>query len=115
MAQDNNGDYPKRREFARHKVTAVVDYTGYNVPTQRVQNLSLGGLCVHTPVFEEVGASVELTLKFPTGDSQIQTEGEVVWINRDVGDVGIRFTSLNNEQRERLAGLIKESLKGSPP
>ena len=47
----------RAREFPRYEVSAYVDYTGTEVLLyHRIQNISLGGVCIQTPSIEEVGS-----------------------------------------------------------
>jgi len=92
----------RTREFPRFEVSAHVDYTGSEVLLyHRIQNISLGGICIGTPSIEEVGTTVELVINFPELDGQsIAVKGEVVWANRDAPmDLGIRFLDLDEEKR----------------
>ena len=55
------------REFPRFEVNAYVDYTGNEVLLfHRIQNISLGGVCIQTTGVEEVGTLVDLVLNFPS-------------------------------------------------
>ena len=99
------GDFPERaREFPRFEVNAYVDYTGNEVLLfHRIQNISLGGVCIQTSGVEEVGTVVDLVLNFPDLDVSIAIQGEVVWANREPPmDMGIRYTDLDNERRDTL-------------
>jgi hypothetical protein len=60
------------REFPRFEVNAYVDYTGNEVLLfHRIQNISLGGVCIQTTGVEEVGTLVDLVLNFPDLDASI--------------------------------------------
>lgn len=94
----------KPRAFPRFEVNAYVDYTGTEVVLyHRVQNLSLGGICIQTDGVEPVGTHVDLVINFPDFDASIAVKGEVVWANRDAPmDMGVRFLDLDQERRETL-------------
>ncbi|MCG5052334.1 MAG: TIGR02266 family protein [Myxococcales bacterium] len=98
----NQGEHP--REFPRFEVEARVDYTGTEILlNHRIQNLSLGGLCIQTDALEDVGTPVDLVINFPELDTCITARGEVVWANPDTPmDLGIRFVGLDNERKETL-------------
>ncbi|MCB9556757.1 MAG: PilZ domain-containing protein [Deltaproteobacteria bacterium] len=92
------------RAHPRYEVTAYVDYTGSEVLLyHRIENISLGGICIQTAALEDIGTTVELVINFPTLDAVISVQGEVVWANREPPqDVGIRFNALDDEQRSVL-------------
>jgi uncharacterized protein (TIGR02266 family) len=96
------------REFPRYEVNAYVDYTGNEVLLfHRIQNISLGGVCIQTSGVEEVGTVVDLVLNFPDLDSSIAVRGEVAWANRDPPmDMGIRFVELDEERKDTLRKFI---------
>ena len=96
------------REFPRYEVNAYVDYTGNEVLLfHRIQNISLGGVCIQTSGVEEVGTMVDLVLNFPDLDASIAITGEVVWANREPPqDVGIRWVDLDENRRDLLKKYI---------
>jgi uncharacterized protein (TIGR02266 family) len=101
-----SGELP--REFPRYEVNAYVDYTGNEVLLyHKVQNISLGGICIQSNGVEEVGTTVELVINFPELDASIALRGEVVWVNREPPmDMGIRYTELDAEKKETLRKYI---------
>jgi uncharacterized protein (TIGR02266 family) len=96
------------REFPRFEVNAYVDYTGNEVLLfHRIQNISLGGVCIQTTGVEEVGTLVDLVLNFPDLDASIAVTGEVVWANREPPmDMGIRYVDLDEERKDTLRKYI---------
>jgi uncharacterized protein (TIGR02266 family) len=96
------------REFPRFEVNAYVDYTGNEVLLfHRIQNISLGGVCIQTNGVEEVGTLVDLVLNFPDLDASIAVTGEVVWANREPPmDMGIRYVELDEERKDTLRKYI---------
>ena len=104
----------RTREFPRYEVSAYVDYTGSEVLLyHRIQNISLGGICISSPSIEEVGTMVDLVINFPDLDAQLAVRGEVMWANRDAPmDMGIRYVDLDEQKRETLkkyVSLLKKS------
>ena len=96
---------PREREFPRYEVSAYVDYTGSEVLLyHRIQNISLGGICIHSEVVEDVGAIVDLKITFPALDgAHIELRGAVVWVNRaPPAEMGIRFLDLDEQRRDLL-------------
>jgi uncharacterized protein (TIGR02266 family) len=98
----------RTREHPRYEVSAYVDYTGTEVLLyHRIQNISLGGICISSPSIEEVGTVVDLVINFPELGSSLALRGEVVWANRDPPmDMGIRYTDMDEEKRETLRQYI---------
>ena len=96
------------REFPRYEVNAYVDFTGNEVLLfHRIQNISLGGICIETSGVEEVGTLVDLVLNFPELDASIAVKGEVVWANRERPmDMGIRYIALDEERTDTLRKYI---------
>lgn len=103
----------KEREFPRYEVSAYVDYTGAELLLHhRVENISLGGICIHTNSLEEPGTVVDLVINFPDLDTTVAIQGEVAWLNReDPMDMGIRFLGLDDERRETLRRYLKRMHK----
>ncbi len=98
----------KTREHPRYEVSAYVDYTGTEVLLyHRIQNISLGGICISSPSIEEVGTVVDLVINFPELGSSLALRGEVVWANRDPPmDMGIRYVEMDEAKRETLRQYI---------
>jgi uncharacterized protein (TIGR02266 family) len=104
-------DSPERkiRRFPRYEINAFVDVTGSEVLLyHRIQNISLGGICIVSPTVEEVGTVVDLVINFPGGsEDSLSLKGEVVWVNRDPPmDMGIRYLNVDEAAREKLRRLI---------
>ena len=102
-------DSEQPREFPRYEVNAYVDYTGTEVLLyHRVQNISLGGICIQSSGVEDVGTIVDLVINFPDLDASVSLRGEVVWVNRDPPmDMGIRYIDLDNERKDTLRKYIQ--------
>jgi uncharacterized protein (TIGR02266 family) len=96
------------REFPRYEVNAYVDLTGNEVLLyHRIQNISLGGVCIQSSGVEDVGTTVDLVINFPDLSASLSVKGQVVWVNRtDPMDMGIRYVELDNERREMLRKYI---------
>ena len=100
----------RTREFPRYEVSAYVDYTGTEVLLyHRIQNISLGGICISSPSIEEVGTLVDLVINFPELSTSLALRGEVVWANRDPPmDMGIRYVDMDDAKRETLRQYINK-------
>jgi uncharacterized protein (TIGR02266 family) len=96
------------REYPRYEVNAYVDYTGNEVLLyHRIQNISLGGICIQSSGVEDVGTVVDLVINFPDLQASLSIKGEVVWVNREAPmDMGIRYVELDNERKEMLRKYI---------
>ena len=97
-------DPTRPRAFPRLELKAYVDYTGSEVLLyHKVQNISLGGICIQSMAVEEVGTLVDLVLNFPELEATIGIKGEVVWANREPPmDMGIRFIDLDDDRKDTL-------------
>lgn len=102
------------RSHPRYELTAFVDLRGVEqLPHQRVQNISLGGVCIHTPAQEPPGTVVELVIFFPDLDVTFEAEGEVVWVSQDSRmDMGVRFRNLDAERQAILQRYLSELGRG---
>jgi uncharacterized protein (TIGR02266 family) len=103
----------KKRQHPRISTDALLDYSGSDVMLyHRIENISLGGICIQTANPEEVGTIVELTISFPALEEMVEVQGEVVWANHDTPkDMGIRFINLSPEARLVLARYIEQRKK----
>ena len=100
----------ENRKHPRYEVNAYVDYTGSEVLLyHKVQNISLGGICIQSPTVEDVGTTVDLVINFPELDTSIALKGEVVWTNREPPrDMGIRYLGLDDRRLETLRKYIQQ-------
>jgi len=96
------------REYPRYEVEAYVDVTASDVLLyHRIQNISLGGICIQTPYIQEVGAFVDVVINFPDLGTQVALRGQVAWANREPPqDVGIRWMDLDEDRRDLLRKYI---------
>jgi hypothetical protein len=97
------------RADPRYEIDAGASLTGTS--PQRIQNLSLGGICIQTETPPEVGAAVDVVLHFRTGED-LALRGQVVWVNRQPPeDVGIRWLDLDPARRELLSRHLAAALE----
>jgi len=101
-------DGSRERAFPRYEVSAFVDYAGGEVLLHhRIQNISLGGICIQSPSIEEVGAVVDLVVNFPELGRSLALRGQVMWANREPPmDMGIRYVEMDDKQREALRAYL---------
>ncbi len=99
----------KPRAHPRYEIDAHVDVAADELilNNNRIQNISLGGICITTPTGAEVGSPVDVVLNFPDLGAQMQLRGLVAWANRTPPqEVGIRWIDLDEERREMLKKYI---------
>jgi uncharacterized protein (TIGR02266 family) len=106
--QGQRGRAAEQRQYARYELTAYVDCTGSEILLyHRIENISLGGICIQTSTVEKVGAMVDLVVNFPELDATLAAPGEVVWAKQEPPQaVGIRFIGLDEEQKALLQQYI---------
>jgi uncharacterized protein (TIGR02266 family) len=97
-------DPAQPRAFPRLELKAYVDYAGSEVLLyHKVQNISLGGICIQSSAVEDVGTIVDLVLNFPELEATVGVKGEVVWANREPPmDMGIRYIDLDDDRKDTL-------------
>ncbi len=118
MAKQHDGDDGQeeadRREHARYDTSLQVDWSsGENFLFSYIENISAMGIFLRSDDPAPVGT--QLVLRFADGNGKsLELAGEVCWINplRPEGDnlnpgMGVRFTGLTAEQRERVVGLVR--------
>ena len=104
-----------RRDYERVMVDLEVDYRADDTFLfAYITDISAMGIFIRTNNPEQPG--VKLNLRFtPPGETTIELEGEVVWINplrpgdyenRDPG-MGIQFVNLTDETRARILRLVR--------
>ncbi len=112
-----SGTTEQPREFPRFEINAYLDYTGSEVLLyHRIQNISLGGVCIQSSGVEDVGTVVDLVINFPELDASVALKGEVVWVNREPPmDMGIRYVDLDTERKDTLRKYISLVRKNAQP
>ncbi len=98
----------EQRAHKRIEVNAYVDYTGSEVLLyHRIENISLGGMCIQAATVEPAGTDVELVINFPDFGETVELRGQVVWVSaQPPHDMGIRFTSVD----AKTAGILETYL-----
>lgn len=100
------------RRHKRIEVNAYVDYTGSDVMLyHRIENISLGGICIEVPSPEPPGTQVELCINFPDlGERAIEVRGEVVWVGElPPRLMGIRFIDVTPDTQLSLVQYLAAS------
>ncbi|MGB5697557.1 MAG: PilZ domain-containing protein, partial [Polyangiales bacterium] len=73
-------------------------------------NVGAGGLSMRASVLPEVGSTLRCQLENPTGGEAIEMIGRVVWAHESgpkLGEFGIRFTQLSDDDQMRIEALIQ--------
>jgi hypothetical protein len=73
-------------------------------------NVGAGGLSMRASVLPELGSTLRCQLDHPTGGEAIEMIGRVVWAHESgphVGEFGIRFTHLSEDDQTRIEALIQ--------
>ncbi|MBW1755548.1 MAG: PilZ domain-containing protein [Deltaproteobacteria bacterium] len=73
-------------------------------------NVGAGGLSMRASVLPEVGSTLRCQLDNPTGGEAIEMIGRVVWAHESgphIGEFGIRFTHLSDDDQTRIEALIQ--------
>jgi len=73
-------------------------------------DVGAGGLSMRASVLPEVGSTLRCQLDNPTGGEAIEMIGRVVWAHESgphIGEFGIRFTHLSDDDQTRIEALIQ--------
>ena len=73
-------------------------------------NVGPGGISMRASVLPQVGSTLRCQLESPVGGAPIQMVGRVVWAHDSgpkVGEFGVRFTRLSDEDQTRIEALIQ--------
>ncbi|MDB4966962.1 MAG: type pilus assembly PilZ [Myxococcales bacterium] len=94
MTDDEKG----KRQFPRVPVSLQVSYLSKgDLQKDLVDNLSPGGLFVHTTRPLDIGTDVDLEVLIADEDTPIHVRGKVVWLRPQPGQhpgMGIQFTGV---------------------
>jgi Tfp pilus assembly protein PilZ len=108
---------PERRRFKRVHApvlcrplgAAMVDEEG----KRKVQDISLGGVCVYTDDTHKVGEHLELELFLPTGET-VTLDTRIVWIDA-LGpkepakfEIGLQYVDIAAGDLARIEAVLKD-------
>jgi len=107
-------DGRERRSYERIPVDWKVDYqSGETFLYSYITNISAMGIFIYSKEPLPIGARINLNF-LPPGEDPFALVGEVAWVNpwHEHGEnlnpgMGVRFTELDLEARERLVQLVK--------
>ena len=102
----------------RQPVTLVVDYEGADeLCRDYTENLSTGGVFIHTDRDLVLGDTINLMLSFPRLLTPLCITGIVRWIRpvaEDDNGVGIEFVDFGEEARSQLETILHHVKDGDP-
>lgn len=104
----------ENRVAVRVKKALDIVYSSASPPIRaRLEDLSETGMFIETSHPLEIGAELDFSLVLPgqASDLPIRGKGTVAWSDQAVG-VGVRFTELSEEDRERLKWFVAEVFFG---
>lgn len=113
MAEDEE----RREGEDRDVVVLIVDYDdAEHLVTDYTQNLSSGGVFIHTQRDLAVGDEVRLMLSFPSLLEPVAIAGCVRWAQKTEVDcgVGIEFTNFDGDARDRLHNILQRIRENDP-
>ena len=118
MSGNESGGGDDKRRQERHPVTLVVEYDGADdLVAGFTENLSTNGSFVNTDHEFEIGTEIRLVLSFPGLLKPITVAGVVRWTRggaapaegeEDERGVGIEFTELPAEEKDRFEALLDQ-------
>jgi uncharacterized protein (TIGR02266 family) len=71
-------------------------------------NVSAGGLCLRTQRAYDVGTPVQMEMQID--GELLKLQGVIAWVRDESEAIGVRFTDMSDEARERLQRVI-DSIK----
>jgi hypothetical protein len=101
---------PKPRRYPRaplRKGLLVAWKSGARQGLARISTLSLGGLFIHEPNSPPAGTLLQLVFQVPGGEVRARATVR----SAEAGEgMGVEFTNMGQEERARLAKLMKDLL-----
>lgn len=113
-----------KRKFPRVKYRCrvrIIERNKEQVFDTFTENIGAGGICVVLGKEYDLFRTARMEIYLSEKESPVKCEGAIVWVIRrgkagKTGicdyDVGIEFTDINNEDREKIKKLV-ENLMGS--
>lgn len=105
---------PERRTYTRYEVTVAVVVNGESRAFDATsENISSGGMFLHTPEIVPLGTPLSLTFTLPGGATPITAAAHVAWIrDRDLArpsilcGIGVQFYQLADMDLELLEAFL---------
>ena len=108
---------PERRKFKRLNAPVLCRPLGASLVgqdgKQKVQDISLGGVCVYTDDRHQVGEHLELELFLPTGETII-LDTLIAWVDPLPAtgpakfEIGLQYLDLAATDLARIEALLKD-------
>lgn len=107
---------PERRRFKRLHAPVLCRPLGATLVDdegkRKVQDISLGGLCVYTDDNHKIGEHLELELFLPSGET-VTLDTQICWIDK-LGpsdpakfEIGLQYTDVAAEDLAKLEAVLK--------
>lgn len=116
---NRNPDPKERRRGTRLRVDIDVDYRSRDTYLfAYVTDISETGIFIRTPTPEKPGTLLNLRFTPPGSGKPLEFEGQVAWVCEPgkfagIGPgMGVRFTSLDDEQRRALSTFLDRYARG---
>jgi len=79
---------------------------GNTIAAALTLNLSRGGVAIRTTSPLEVGTTVKVRFRVPSGTKDVDAEARIAWVDRRVG-MGLQFTSMTAEHDAVLDAFVQ--------
>ena len=93
----------ERRKHPRRPCSIEVSLATWRFFTERIRNISVGGVFVETSEAFSVGQHVKLMFSPPHRGEPVEINGQVAWIVPE--GIGVRFTTTSGDLEEIFASL----------
>ena len=107
---------PERRRFKRLHAPVLCRPLGATLVDdegkRKVQDISLGGLCVYTDDNHKIGEHLELELFLPSGET-VTLDTQICWIDKLEAsapakfEIGLQYTDVAAEDLAKLEAVLK--------
>lgn len=98
-----------RRASTRAALGIPMSYrAGHTIAAALTLNLGKGGLAIRTMSPLPAGTAVTLRFRLPSGTTDLEVAGQVVWSNRQVG-MGIQFDGLTREAQAAIDTFVERN------
>jgi uncharacterized protein (TIGR02266 family) len=109
---------PERRKYPRAVVSLPVKYSkDGKAETARALNLSASGILIETSSPVAVSERLRVAFKIPGTEEAIQTDAEVVWVNKYSSDypygMAVKFLGLTQKTIETIDTYVRK-IRESP-
>ena len=111
--------FPKEKRRSPRVSGAMVEYSfiGKNESVKKafIKDICIHGICIYMPETIKDEKNIIMEIFLFGSETPIKSEGRIVWHKSGeylgYNNVGIEFTQMPDEDKKRLSGYIKASLK----